>query len=150
MPFVDSMSACAPPGGLQILEEGEYQVSDKEREMVAGSQMRDVLFMVMERTVNPDTLRPYSIGMVEKFAQQVHFAVDPTKSSKQQALDLIRQLAQHFPIVRAQMELRLTAPASLLGPGAPGFQDQLAAWGAVLVSHSQEGSSGTGSVVSLD
>jgi len=37
---------------------GEYQVSDKEREMVAGSLLKDVLFMVMERTVNPASQRP--------------------------------------------------------------------------------------------
>eukprot|EP00798_Chlamydomonas_sp_ICE-L_P021546 gene21546-28539_t len=41
----------------------------------------------------------------------MHVKVDPKKSAKQQALEVIPQLVELFPIVRARMRLRLTAPA---------------------------------------
>lgn len=42
--------------------------------------------------------------------KDIHFSVNPKKSSKQQALDVIRQLSDTIPIERAQMRLRLTLP----------------------------------------
>eukprot|EP00475_Leptophrys_vorax_P040677 TRINITY_DN7581_c1_g3_i3.p1 TRINITY_DN7581_c1_g3~~TRINITY_DN7581_c1_g3_i3.p1 ORF type:complete len:341 (-),score=13.89 TRINITY_DN7581_c1_g3_i3:4-888(-) len=113
---------------LEILEKGEYQVSDKEREAQASALLRDITCLVAERTVNPQTHRPYPTGMVEKFIKDVHFSVDPNRSSKQQALDLIRQLSQRFPIARARMEVRLVAPAAALRT----VQAELGAMGAMV------------------
>ncbi|GJP38564.1 hypothetical protein CLOM_g23005 [Closterium sp. NIES-68] len=118
---------------LEILEKGEYQVSDKEREMQASSLLRDITCLVTERTVNPETHRPYPVGIVEKFIRDIHFSVDPNRSSKQQALDLIRQLAQRFPIARARMELRLVLPSAAL----PSVQAELQQMGALMRSQAQ-------------
>lgn len=94
----------------EILDKGEFQVSDKEREMQVSGQFRDIASIVMEKTINPETQRPYTMGMIERFIRDVHFSIDPHKSSKQQALELIRDLEKRFPISRARMELRLTVP----------------------------------------
>ncbi|XP_056697402.1 uncharacterized protein [Spinacia oleracea] len=93
---------------LEILEKGDLQVAGKEREAQLSLQFRDIATIVMENTINPDTKRPYSITMIERLMHDIHFAVDPHKSSKKQALDVIHRLVKKFPIKRSPMRLRLT------------------------------------------
>ncbi|KAJ6954156.1 ribosome maturation protein SBDS isoform X2 [Populus alba x Populus x berolinensis] len=69
----------------------------------------------MQKTINPETQRPYTISMVERLMHEIHFAVDPHSSSKKQALDVIRELQKHFPIKRSPMRLRL----AVIGPNFP-------------------------------
>eukprot|EP00252_Welwitschia_mirabilis_P005428 TRINITY_DN1590_c0_g1_i1.p1 TRINITY_DN1590_c0_g1~~TRINITY_DN1590_c0_g1_i1.p1 ORF type:complete len:376 (+),score=83.66 TRINITY_DN1590_c0_g1_i1:299-1426(+) len=95
---------------LEILNKGELQVAGKERESQLSSQFRDIATIVMEKTINPETGRPYTINMIERLMHEVHFAVDPVRSSKKQALELIRELQKQFPIKRALMKLRLVIP----------------------------------------
>ncbi|KAH7430350.1 hypothetical protein KP509_09G094900 [Ceratopteris richardii] len=92
---------------LEILDKGELQVSGKEREVHLSSQFRDIATIVMQKTVNPQTQRPYTISMIERLMREIHFALEPSKSSKKQALELIRELEKQFPIVRAKMRLQL-------------------------------------------
>ncbi|KAI5055657.1 hypothetical protein GOP47_0029178 [Adiantum capillus-veneris] len=95
---------------LEILEKGELQVSGMEREVHLSSQFRDIATIVMQKTVNPQTQRPYTISMIERLMREVHFALEPNKSSKKQALELIKELEKQFPIVRAKMRLHLLVP----------------------------------------
>jgi ribosome maturation protein SDO1 len=71
-------------GWIQILEKGELQVAGKERESVLSSQFRDIATIVMEKTINPETNRPYTVTMIERLMHEIHFAVDPNTSSKKQ------------------------------------------------------------------
>jgi len=97
---------------LEILEKGELQVADRERESQLSNQFRDIATIVMAKTVNPETERPYTITMIERLMREVHFAVDPHRNSKQQALELIRELQSKYPITRARMKLRFVVPTS--------------------------------------
>ena len=69
---------------LQILEKGKLQISGKEREAQLSSQFRDIATIVMEKTINPETRRPYTITMIERLMHEIHFAVDPNLTSKEQ------------------------------------------------------------------
>jgi hypothetical protein len=66
------------------LEKGELQVSGKEREAQLSSQFRDIATIVMEKTINPETRRPYTMTMIERLMHEIHFAVDPNLTSKEQ------------------------------------------------------------------
>lgn len=61
-------------------------MAGKERESVLSSQFRDIATIVMEKTINPETNRPYTITMIERLMHEIHFAVDPNTSSKKQVL----------------------------------------------------------------
>ncbi|KAJ3681464.1 hypothetical protein LUZ60_015953 [Juncus effusus] len=95
---------------LEILEKGELQVAGKERDSQYSSQFRDIATIVMQKTINTETQRPYTISMIERLMHEIHFSVDPNTSSKKQALDLIKELQKHFPIKRSPMRLRLVVP----------------------------------------
>ena len=69
---------------LQILEKGELQVAGKERDSQLSSQFRDIATIVMQKTYNPETKRPYTISMIERLMHDIHFAVEPNSSSKKQ------------------------------------------------------------------
>ncbi|CAL4893067.1 unnamed protein product [Urochloa decumbens] len=88
---------------IEILERGELQVSGKEREAQLSGQFRDIATIVMEKTINPDTRRPYTITMIERLMHEIYFAVDPNLTSKEQALKVIKKLIEHFPIKRAPL-----------------------------------------------
>jgi ribosome maturation protein SDO1 len=94
---------------LMILEKGEMQVSGEERKRQLDSLFRDIATIVAEKCVNPENQRPLTVGLVEKAMRDIHYSVKPSKSAKQQALDVIRLLKQKsdFPIARAYMRLKV-------------------------------------------
>ncbi|XP_020504898.1 ribosome maturation protein SBDS [Labrus bergylta] len=95
----------------QILAKGELQVSDKERQSQLETTFRDIATIVAEKCVNPETKRPYTVSLIERAMKDIHYSIKPNKSSKQQALEVIRQLTETMQIQRAHMRLRLVLPA---------------------------------------
>lgn len=97
---------------LQILSKGELQVSEKERHAQLESMFRDIATIVADKCVNPETNRPYTVTMIEKAMKDLHFSVKPTRNTKQQALDVIKQFTDKevIQIQRAYMRLRLSIP----------------------------------------
>ena len=91
----------------QILAEGEVQVSDKERAQQFENLFRDVVNVLVEKTINPETSRPYPPGMIEKSLHDLHSAVDTTRPAKVQALEMLPKLQTRMPIKRADMRLRI-------------------------------------------
>ncbi|XP_062507107.1 ribosome maturation protein SBDS-like [Corticium candelabrum] len=94
----------------QILAKGELQVSEKERHSQLESMFRDIATTVADMCVNPETRRPYPVGVIERAMKDVHYSVKPMKSAKQQALDVTRLLKETMQIERARMKLSLVAP----------------------------------------
>ena len=96
----------------EILKKGELQVGDKERGAMQGNVHRDIVQIVVDKTVDPRTRRPYTHGMVERALADLGFSVLTNKSAKSQALDAIKQLqaAATLPIERATMKVRVTCP----------------------------------------
>ncbi|KAJ4965089.1 hypothetical protein NE237_016938 [Protea cynaroides] len=126
---------------LEILKKGELQVAGKERESQLSSQFRDIATIVMEKTINPETQRPYTISMIERLMHEIHFAVDGNSSSKKQALEVIHELEKNFPIKKAPMRLRLTVSENHL----TSVMEKLNSWNANTVS--KDGSENQLSVV---
>jgi ribosome maturation protein SDO1 len=52
---------------------------------------RDVASVLVDKTVNPETSRPYTLTMLERALKDLHFNPDPKKSAKQQALEVRAQ-----------------------------------------------------------
>lgn len=98
---------------LIILAKGELQVSEKERHKDLESMFRDIATIVADKCVNPETNRPYTVTLIEGAMKDIHYSVKPTKSTKVQALDVIKQLkeTETMNIQRAQMRLKVTLTA---------------------------------------
>lgn len=91
----------------EILDKGELQVSDKERQSQIDSLFKDIATTVADKCVNPDTKRPYPVSIIEKAMKDTHFSVNVNKNAKQQALDVIQLIKKDIPLERAQMRVRI-------------------------------------------
>ena len=95
-----------------ILEKGQLQVSEKERQVAAEILFRDIAAIVSEKCVNSETKRPFTVNMIEKTMKNtLHYAIKTGKPAKKQALEVIKLLQKHIPIVRAQMRVRVSVPS---------------------------------------
>jgi len=103
-----------------ILAQGEMQVSDKERQAEYEQKFKDIASIVAAKCVNTQTGIPFTVQTIETAMHgTIHFAVNPTRLAKQQALEVIDRLKEHLPIARARMHLKITAPKQeLLTPQA--------------------------------
>ncbi|KAJ3073244.1 hypothetical protein HDU98_001926 [Podochytrium sp. JEL0797] len=97
---------------LEILKKGELQVGEKERAVQNETVSKEIASIVSQKCVNPQTKRPYPVTIIEKSMIELHFSVNPNKSAKQQALEVIKQLQekQIIPIARAQMSVKIVLP----------------------------------------
>ncbi|CAH2086203.1 unnamed protein product [Euphydryas editha] len=91
----------------EILEKGELQVSDKERQSQIDSLFKDIATTVADKCVNPETKRPYPVSFIEKAMKDIHFSVNVNKSAKQQSLEVIPLMKKEIPLERAQMRVRI-------------------------------------------
>ncbi|KAI0564720.1 Ribosome maturation protein SBDS [Gracilaria domingensis] len=98
---------------LEILRKGELQVSERERQYHADNLFNEIAATVSEKCVDPNTNRPFSVGVIERAMKDtLHYAVLPNKSAKVQAQAVIKELQKHMPISRAQMRLQISIPIS--------------------------------------
>ncbi|KAJ1679525.1 hypothetical protein EV182_001875, partial [Spiromyces aspiralis] len=77
---------------MQILKKGEQQVSEKERGHKLDEISRDIATTIAEKCINPQTKRAYTVNIIEKAMGDLHYSVNPNKSTKQQALEVIKLL----------------------------------------------------------
>lgn len=102
----DDHNQCA----LIILEKGEVQVTSKERQVEADSKLHDIATVVATKCINRETKRPFPVATIETAMKELHFIINPNRSAKQQALEVIKLLSASMPIERAQMRIRIEVP----------------------------------------
>ena len=78
----------------EILKNGEIQISHKERQTQFESMFKQVATRIAKMAVNPNTKRPYTVSMIEKCLKEIHYAVKPNQTAKQQAVEAIKLLKQ--------------------------------------------------------
>ncbi|EJF58559.1 Shwachman-Bodian-diamond syndrome protein [Dichomitus squalens LYAD-421 SS1] len=96
----------------EILEKGEVQVGEKEREHDLSSVRREIATLVAEKCVDPSTQRPYPVGVIDKAMTEAGFSVKQGKNAKAQVSECIKLLQTHsqLPIQRARMRVKVSVP----------------------------------------
>ena len=62
-------------------------MSERERQSQLELMFRDIATIVADMCVNPETKRPYTVGLIERAMKDSHYAVKPTRSAKQQVIN---------------------------------------------------------------
>ncbi|EAZ63540.2 hypothetical protein PICST_28646 [Scheffersomyces stipitis CBS 6054] len=95
---------------LEILNKGEIQLHEKERSANLQQKQNEFLTIISTKCINPKSKKRYPPSMIQKALNEVKFHLNPSKPTKQQALDAIRLLVekQIIPIARAQMKVKIT------------------------------------------
>lgn len=86
------------------------QVAGEERAKELAARYTEVANEVANRTVNPDTQRPYSTAQIEREMKAIHFEPSAGKPAKAMAVSLIRALKETIPLDLARMRLRIVLP----------------------------------------
>ncbi|OQR83075.1 ribosome maturation protein SBDS, partial [Thraustotheca clavata] len=73
---------------------------------------QEIATIVAEKCVNPESNRPYPFTVIERAMKEMHYALVPNRSAKQQALEVIKKLKEHMPITRAKMKVQVTVATS--------------------------------------
>jgi ribosome maturation protein SDO1 len=101
----------------RILEKGEIQLNQQERQLLQDNLMKDILHLVVSKTLNSTTKKPYTLGIIEKIVKEIGFQLNVQKNAKQQSLELMQKLidSQLIPIERVPLRVRvlLTDPIDL-------------------------------------
>lgn len=114
---------------LEILRQGELQVSERERQHQTDNLFNEIAVIVANMCVDPATKRPFSVGIIERAMRDtLHFAVVPNRSAKVQAQAVIKQLEQHMNIRRAQMRLKLSVPTSVAKSVKSNLKEHIHTW----------------------
>jgi len=101
-----------------ILETGQLQVSGKERTQQLENKFREIATIICDKCVNEETQRPFPLDVIEtSMREELHFSVNLNKSSKSQALQVIKEMqaAKVLPIQRGFMRLKVTIPDKKVG-----------------------------------
>ncbi|KAI0462920.1 hypothetical protein LJB42_003724 [Komagataella kurtzmanii] len=93
----------------EILNKGEIQLSEKERQANSSKYTAEVLQLVSAKCINPKTMKRYPTTMIHKALNELKFNLASTKPAKSHALDAIRLLVskQLIPIARAKMKVKI-------------------------------------------
>ncbi|KAI5955115.1 hypothetical protein KGF54_001676 [Candida jiufengensis] len=94
---------------MEILNKGEIQLHEKERNANLQQKQNEFLTIISTKCINPRSKKRYTPSMIDKALNELKFHLNPTKTTKIQALDAIKLLVekQIIPIARAQMKIKL-------------------------------------------
>ena len=98
-----------------ILDKGQIQVSDMERNATLENTAKEIANMIATKCVNPVSNRPYTVNQIRDAMKQAEISVQPTsaRSVKQQFLDCVKVIQEKrvLDIQRAKMELAIVLPS---------------------------------------
>ena len=95
---------------MEILNKGEFQVSDLEREEQIETAVSEVANIITQKCVSKETGKPFPVSIIKKAMNDLNINVTTSKSSKKQALDIIKRLTEVLPIERAKIKVRIHTP----------------------------------------
>ncbi|ANQ10674.1 Uncharacterized protein PCOAH_00050260 [Plasmodium coatneyi] len=92
-----------------ILEKGTLQISNKERSIMKEKIYKDMIEILHEMSVNPQTGYPLSTNMIESMVKNIGYSINIDDSAKKQALKVFDMLSKEYDdvIQRAFMRIQI-------------------------------------------
>ena len=86
---------------MEILNKGEFQVSDHERELVLENLRKEVAHIIVNMSVNSNDLTPYPLSQILKAMSECKVKLNEKQPAKKQALEILKDLEKVIAIKRA-------------------------------------------------
>ncbi|CRG95628.1 ribosome maturation protein SBDS, putative [Plasmodium gallinaceum] len=98
-----------------ILEKGTLQISNKERNVLKEKVYKDMIEILHEMSVNPQTGYPLSTNMIESMVKNIGYSINIDDSAKKQALKVFDILSKEYDnvIQRAFMRIQIICDDSI-------------------------------------
>lgn len=97
-----------------ILQRGELQITDKERDAQQSSTFAEIINIIVEKCVHPVTKRRFTHEIIKQAVKEIHFAVKTDQPAKKQALECIKLLQAKYKIARGEMRIRIACKKEAL------------------------------------
>ena len=93
----------------KILDEGNLQVSKKEREVLADSAFQEVVKILAKKLIHPKTRRLFSEEAIKNSLKNIRFKADFNMGSKKQAFKAMKKLEKLFNVIRTPFLVEIHA-----------------------------------------
>ena len=93
---------------MLILEKGEMQISQKERETLMENYTNDIINIISAKIVHPKTKRVFSLENIRAAIKESSIQFNLNKSTKKQAMDAINVLLEKYLIEKVGMLIKAT------------------------------------------
>lgn len=92
---------------VEMLDKGEMQVGEKEREALLDNLSKEILTIIQNKLVHPESKRPYSLDTMKMAMKSINFNVKLNQPAKKQANDCMKKLQQKYIIQKAEMLVQI-------------------------------------------
>jgi len=93
-----------------ILKKGTLQLTTEQRRRMTEEKRRQVIALISRQCVDPKTKLPHPPQRVEQALEEVHFPIDPFKSTEEQANAAIKLLRAVLPISIERISVSVRIP----------------------------------------
>lgn len=93
----------------KILDEGDLQVSQKEREVLSENAFQEVVKILTKKLIHPKSKRLFSDGAIKNALKNINFKADFNIGSKKQAFKAMKKLEKLFFVVRTPFLIEIHA-----------------------------------------
>lgn len=94
-----------------IVKKGTLQLTTEQRRKMIEEKRRQIISFISKNCVDPRTNLPHPPMRIEQAMEQIHYSIDPFKSTEEQAREVIKLLRQVLPLKMEQVSVSVHVPA---------------------------------------
>ena len=94
-----------------ILEEGNLQLTQVQRDELAEKKRRQIITYITKNAIDPKTNLPHPAARIENAIEYGKIRIDPFKSVDEQIKDVVKKLMEYLPLKIEQVVVAVRMPA---------------------------------------
>ncbi|MCS7124482.1 MAG: ribosome assembly factor SBDS [Candidatus Bathyarchaeota archaeon] len=94
-----------------IIKKGTLQLTTEQRRKMIEEKRRQIIAFISKQCVDPRTNLPHPPTRIEQAMEQIHYSIDPFKTTEEQAREIIKLLRQVLPLKVEQVSVSVQVPA---------------------------------------
>jgi len=99
----------------EILKKGTLQLTTEQRKKMIEDKKKQIIAFISRQCVDPRTNLPHPPLRVEQAMEQIHYSIDPFKSTEEQAKDTIKLLRTILPLKTERLSVEVRLPPRYAG-----------------------------------
>lgn len=98
-----------------ILKRGTLQLTTEQRRRMIEEKRKQIIDFISRNCLDPRMKLPHPPARIEQAMEQIHYSIDPFKSTEEQSNEIIKQLRTILPITMERLTLSVRIPAQYAG-----------------------------------
>lgn len=94
-----------------IIKKGTLQLTTEQRRKMIEEKRRQIIAFISKNCVDPRTNLPHPPMRIEQAMEQIHYSIDPFKTTEEQSREIIKLLRQILPLKMEQVSISVHVPA---------------------------------------